>query len=301
MKSNLSQFLAVVFAIISVPAAASAQGDQVSMRLDFVGWGEEISGLTLRSSGGAPFTARAFRYSKPQSYSGPAVVEIYQAGGGAEPAAPLAPEEASKLPPDLKRLLELRQNKPGLVALAALPAGSKRATVLVLPAVGGVYLTRVFDDDPTRLPVGRLRVHNLSPHPLSLRFNGTEARQLPLQGNCVVAPVNQELIYELAYKLEEEWKVQENNIVPVADDEQTQMVVLKSDSSHFYSSNGSRAGYLQIVFLRRSPREAEEMEISKADREAAAREAQRLNDEMDEAAKPENARKKPSPKPKAKP
>lgn len=56
----------------------------------------------------------------------------------------------------------------------------------------------------------------------------------------------------------------------------------------------------EIVFLRRSPREMEVVEISKAEREAAAKEAARLNAEMEEAAKPEAERKKPSPQPKAK-
>lgn len=300
MKFDLPKILAVVLAIVSAPVAAFAQGDEVSMRLDFIGWGDQISGLSLRSSGGASFTAQAFRYSKAVSYSGPVVLEIYQDSGEAAASVPLSAQDAAELPTALKQVLERRKNRPGLVALAALPAGSKRATVLLLPAGGGIYLTRVFDDDPTKLPVGRLRVHNLSPHPLSLRFNGKDARQLPLQGSCVVAPVNQELVYELAYQQDDEWKVQENNIVPVADDEQTQMVVLRSDSSHFFSSNGSRGGYLQIVFLRRSPREMEVVEISKAEREAAAREAARLNEEMEEAAKPEAERKKPSPKPKAK-
>jgi hypothetical protein len=296
MKSDLTKILALLLAVVSAPVATFAQGE-VSMRLDIVGWGDEISGLTLGAPGGTPFTAHAFRYSKALPYSGPAVLEIYQSGGeAAAPAAPLAAGEATKLPTAYKQVLERRKNKPGLVALAALPVGSKRATVLLLPAPGGIYMTHVLDDDPSKLPVGRLRIHNLSPLPLAIRTGGKDNHQLPLHGSCTVAPVNQELLYELAYQEDDEWKVQENNLIPVADDEQTQMVVLKSDSSYFSSSNGSRGGYLQIVFLRRLPREAEAMEITQAEREAAAREAARLNAEMEEAAKPENGRKKPKEK-----
>lgn len=301
MKSDITSFLAAVFALVLAPAAALAQGNDVTMRLDVVGWGQEIPGLTLRSAGGSPFTAHAFSYAKPVTYSGPAVLEIFQAGDASAPASPITPEEAAKLPSALKRVLERRQTRPGLVALAALPSGSKRATVLLLPAPGGVYLTQVFDDDPSKLPLGRLRVHNLSPLPLAVRFNDKESSTLPVQGSCLATPINQELLYELAYEEDGEWKVLENNLISVADDEQTQMVVLKSESSLLVSSNGSRSGYLQTIFLRRSTREGETMEISKAEREAAAREAKRLNDEMDEAAKPPSERKKAQPKPKPKP
>lgn len=265
------------------------------MRVDLVGWGDAIEGLSLQASGGKTFTAQPFRYSKTQSYSGPAVMEIYQNSSDAKVVPALAPEDVAKFPAPLKEVFERRKKTPSLVALAVLPTGSKRATVLLLPAPGGTYLTRVMDDDPSKLPVGHLRVHNLSPHPLAIRFNGKESRNIPLQGSCVVAPVNQEVVYELAYQLEDEWKILENNLVSVADDEQTQMVVLKSDSDLFASSNGSRSGYLQIILLRRSPREMEVVEFSKAEREAAAKEAKRLNDEMEQAAKPEAERGK-SPK-----
>lgn len=294
MKSDLTRILAVVLALVSAPVAAFAQGDQVAMRLDIVGWGEEISGLALRGSSGTTFTAHAFRYGKAQSYSGPAVLEIYQSAADAPAAAAVTPEELAKLPTAIKQVFERRKNSPGLVALASLPSGSKRATVLLMPAPGGAYLTFVMDDDPSKLPVGRMRVHNLSPHPLAIRIGDKDNHQIPLHGSCTVAPTNQEIFYELAYQQDEEWKMLENNLIAVADDEQTQMVVVKSDSEYFVSSNGSRTGYLQIVLLRRMPRESEVMEISKADRDAAAREAKRLSDEMDEAAKPEAQRKKPA-------
>ena len=294
MKSDLKCLLAVVLATVLAPVAAFAQGNQVSMRVDFVGWGDSITGLALRATGGTPFTAQAFRYSKAQFYSGPAVMEIYQDSGAAPAAAVVPAEDLAKLPPAIKAVLERRKTTPNLVALAALPAGSKRATVLMSPGPSGTYLTHVMDDDPSKLPVGRLRVHNLSPHPLALRFNGKEAHNLAVQTSCVAAPVNQELVYELAYQVDEEWKVLENNLVAVADDEQSQMVVLKSESEIFSSSNGSRPGYLQVVLLRRSPREADVVEFTKAEREAAAKEAKRINDEMEEAAKPEAERTKPA-------
>lgn len=295
MKFDLKHMVGAVAVWLAAAVVALAQGDQVSMRLDLVGWGDEISGLALRTPGNTPFTAHAFRYGKPQAYTGPAVLEIYQASGESVPAvAPVAADESAKLPAVLKQVLERRKNSPGLVALVPLPAGSKRATVLLMPAPGGTFLAYVMDDDPTKLPVGRLRVHNLSPHLLAIRIGGKDSHQIPQHGSCTVAPSGQELVYELAYQLDDEWKDLENNLLAVAEDEQTQMVVLKSDSEYFSSSNGSRSGFLQIVTLRRSPRETETIELSKAEKEAAAREAKRLNDEMDEAAKPDSERKRKS-------
>lgn len=298
MKSDF--FRLAVAVCTAVVSSVSAIAQEVTMRVDLVAWGDPISGLVVGGGGGKPVTAQPFRYSKGVTYSGSTVMEIHQAAGEATAPAALEPAEAEKLPAALKQVLERRKTSPTLVALAALPSGSKRATVLMMPAPGGIYLTYVLDDDPSKLPVGRLRVHNLSPHPLMLRFNEKESRQVPMHGSCTATPVNQELVYELAYEQEneekqKEWKMLENNLVSVAEDEQTQMIVLKSDSEYFVSSNGSRSGYLQVVFLRRSPKEAEIVEISKAEREAAEREAKRLNDEMDEAAKPEAQRRKTKP------
>jgi hypothetical protein len=59
------------------------------------------------------------------------------------------------------------------------------------------------------------------------------------------------LIYELAYKAGEEWKMQENNIIPVRATEQAQMMILKSGNQFFLSTDGSSGGFLQIVTLRR--------------------------------------------------
>lgn len=260
------------------------------MRVDLVSWGDEISGLSLRAAGGQPFTAYPFRYSKSHSYSGPRLMEIHQtAAAAAKSPAVATPEELAKIPPEL---LKRRKEAPTLVGLAMLPSGSERATVLLEPAAGGFFQTRVIDDDPSKLPVGKVRVHNLSPHPLALRIGGGQSRQLAIRESATFSPANQELIYELAYQKDDQWIVQENNLVPAASDEQTQMIVLKSDSSHFVSAGGTRSGYLQIVFLRRSPRQAPEpTSIDKATRDALEKEARRQYDE--EAGK---AAEKPAPR-----
>jgi hypothetical protein len=61
------------------------------------------------------------------------------------------------------------------------------------------------------------------------------------------------LIYELSYLQGKEWKYQENNIVRVSPEEQTQMLALRSENEFFVSSGGSIGGFLQNVVLRRSP------------------------------------------------
>ena len=67
----------------------------------------------------------------------------------------------------------------------------------------------------------------------------------------MVNAVNGAATYKLAYKLGEEWILQENNIIPVYPDEQTQLIVLKSMNQFFLSADGASGGYLQLVTLRR--------------------------------------------------
>lgn len=253
-----------------------AQEASVSLRIDMVAWGSDITGLSLKpgQSKGA-VTALAFRYSTPVSYSGPAIMEIYKSGNGNAASAPvpsaddLAHElepliaedspsgsaEAAKPKQGLALELEKRREKaPTLVALAALPAsGCRRATILLAPADGGTYTAYVIDDDPSKLPSGQLRIHNLSPMEISLRCNGQLTKELKSRDSFIAPVQSQQLIYELAYKLGDEWRMQENNIIPVRETEQTQMIILKSNNQYFLSTDGASGGFLQVVTLRRGP------------------------------------------------
>jgi len=241
MKSKL---LALVFT-----ALASVASAQVSLKADLVSWGEDIPGLTLKSAGkGEPVTALAFRYSKPVSYSGPEVMEIHQ-----DPAAAAKATEGSQntaaIPPEL---LERRKKEPTLVALAKLPAGSRRVTVLIAPLSAGTYQTYVIDDDPAKLPMGQLRILNYSPVKIAMRCNGKAAKEMKTKETMVVPPQKDgQVIYELAYDNKGKWKMQENNLLAVHEKEQVQLIVLKSDAGFFTNSDGGRSGFLQKVILRR--------------------------------------------------
>ncbi len=253
-----------------------AQEPSVSMKIDLVAWGDNITGLSLKAGQSkGDVTAMAFRYSTPVPYSGPAIMEIYKSGDGnaaAVPAPsaedlghelkPLTAEEASPASgadakPKQGLALELekrREKNPSLVALAALPAyGCRRATVLLAPADGGTFTAYVIDDDPSKLPLGQIRVHNLSPIKIAVRCNGTLNKELNTRDTFVAPVKNQQLIYELAYQTGEEWQMQENNIIPVRETEQTQMIILKSINRFFLSTDGASGGFLQIVTLRRGP------------------------------------------------
>ncbi len=263
-----------LFLIPAVPRLA-AQEPAVSMKIDMVAWGDDITGLSLKTGeSNAGTTALAFRYSTPLNYSGPAILEIYKSAGGKTTTAPepsaddkahqLVPLVAEKEPasaepakPKQGLALELekrREKSPTLVALAALPGnGCRRATVLLAPADPGTFIAYVIDDDPAKLPPGQVRFHNLSPIPIAVRCNTSPAKELKTRETLLVPAQNQQLTYELAYKLGDEWKMQENNIIPVRETEQTQMIVLKSDNKFFLSTDGSSGGFLQVVTLRRRP------------------------------------------------
>lgn len=262
MKSNISRIPVLLTAIMSLASSASAQSNpaEVSMKVDLVAWGESISGLSLKSGNAKnPVTALAFRYSTPLTYSGPDLMEIHRtADAPIPPVTANATDKPSPTPPsEIATLLtERRKKDPTLVSLAILPASSKRVTVLLAPASAGTYQSYVIDDDPARLPPGKLRIHNLSPFQIAMRCNDKISTKLKPKDTMIAEAPNHEVIYELSYQKNNEWVAQENNIATVKADEQTQMVVLKSDASYFASQDGSRSGFLQTVLLRRSAREA---------------------------------------------
>jgi len=264
--------------LIFLASPLRGQEAGVSMKIDLVAWGDSIRGLSLDSAGKrTDITAHSFTYSTPVSYSGPAILEIHQSGSGSRSSkekvsqedkdhemSPLVAEEpktSSENQGKAKQGLALelekrRKEKPGLVALAALPGGAcRRATVLLAPAAGGTYTAYVIDDDPSKLPPGQLRVHNLSPLIVAMRCSRETGKELKTRDSFLVPSQNGQVIYELAYKHGDEWKVQENNIIPIRATEQTQMLILKSDNSFFLSTDGSSGGFLQIVTLRRSPKQ----------------------------------------------
>jgi hypothetical protein len=236
------------------PGAVRAQ-DSVSMKVDLVSWGEDLKGLSLGSANASrPVTALAFRYSKPVSYSGAPVMEIHQETDAARKATE-GSKNAAAIPPELAAL---RAKDPTIVAIAKMPPGSKRATVLIAPAQAGTYQTFVIDDDPSKLPFGKLRVHNYSPLTIAVRCNGKEGMQMKLKDSFMAEPKDGQIIYELMYQKDGKWKMQENNLITVEKDEQVQFIVLQSDANFFTNSDGSRSGFLQTVTLRRAAKEAPE-------------------------------------------
>lgn len=242
------------------------------MSIDLVAWGDDINGLSLRAKKSSDSsTALAFRYSDPIKYAGPLLMEVYRdtsqdnksevpitAEDREMESQPLAPIIDTVPDPEAKGLaLELekrRKEKPGLVALVPLPkSGSQRTTVLLAPQKNGTFSAYVINDDPTKLRLGQIRIHNLSPHAIALRLSSDKNKQLKPGEHLTFSPSKPQLIYELAYQKNDAWVIQENNIIPVRKNEQTQLIVLKSNNSFFLSSDGSKGGYLQSVILRRSP------------------------------------------------
>lgn len=250
------------------------------MRIDFVSWGEDLAGLEVRSGKrGDPVNALAFRYSEPFEYSGPqllilalgngsdeaakAMAEAYEerrrsdkAEGLDVPDAPFIPKAVAEVKGgEIPKALALaREKDPALAALVQLPAASRHVTLLLAPGPNRSLIPHIFNDDPARHPAGMIRVHNLSPHPISLRTAAGKPIEL-VPGKSVLAPAPGETFaYELAYQTDGIWKIQENNLITVRQNEQVHMVILRSEASFFSSSDGSRAGFMQSAFLRRIPK-----------------------------------------------
>jgi len=150
--------------------------------------------------------------------------------------------------------LENRRKKdPSLVALIPLPTGCRRVSVLLAPLGKNTFRGYVINDDPSQLPLGKVRIHNLSPYPIALRSSGKQPAELKVGASMLADCKNEQFVYELAYKLNDKWKLQENNLFPVRSTEQAQMIVIKSNNQFFQSSDGTGSGFLQIVTLLRTP------------------------------------------------
>lgn len=283
MRSNISKSLAplllATLAAASLPQALGQAEETVKVRVDLVAWGDEIGSLSFdRNVTVGKLTALPFAYSEPVTYSGPLLMAIYQgednrrrepptvlgpdgtripAPAPAATATPLPAEDAAR--PKSGMLAELerrRQKEPKLAALVPLPRGCPRVTVLLAPIGKGIFQAYVIDDDPAKLPPGKVRVHNLSPHPVSIRCAGAkEGRMLKPRDAFVAEAPEGYFGYELAYQKDGAWEYQENNVVPVRAVDQVQFIVLQSEHGHFLSLDGSKSGFLQFVVLRRTPRE----------------------------------------------
>jgi hypothetical protein len=227
---------------------------------------------------GEPVTALGFRYSEPFEYSGPQTLalalgedsedtarqmaEAYEARRRSDreeglevPDAPFVPHKAAvemegEIP---KALAAAREKDPALAALVKLPAASRRVTLLLAPGPARSLVPHIFDDDPARHPLGMVRIHNLSPHRVLLRTAAGKTMELE-PGKSLLAPAPGETFaYELAYRTDGDWIVQENNLTSIRPNEQMHRVVLRSEASFFSSSDGSRGGFMQTAFLRRTP------------------------------------------------
>lgn len=275
--SPLKKFKRALLLMLSLTGTTgllSAQEAAVSMKIDLVSWGDAIGGLSLKEpESNGVLVAMPFQYSNAVNYSGPQVMEIHKSGnGGTTPKVEASAEDKlHELMPLIveekkedaeakgkKSALQLelekrRKEKPTLVALVPLPANCRRATVLLAPASEGTYLAYVIDDDPSKLPMGHLRIHNLSNYPVALRCNGKEAKEMKTRETMLVAAPDQQCIYEIACKDTDEWRIIENNVIPVRANEQTQLIILKSKNQYFLSADGSAGGFLQSVILRRRP------------------------------------------------
>jgi hypothetical protein len=282
MKYNITRLLGLLFiaalaAAPLQPARAQAPED-VRVRVDLVAWGDEIRSLSFdENASEGKFTALSFAYSEPVTYHGPPLMAIYQGEDNRQREAPSAlgpdgkriplpepPKPATKLPAEdsaqakpaiLAELEKRRLKSPRLAALVPLPSGCSRATVLLAPLGKGMFQAYLIEDDPAKLPLGKVRVHNLSPQPISVRCNDAkDGKVLKLREAFIAEAPAGYFVYELAYQKDGTWEYQENNVVPIRPGSQTQFIVLQSDHGHFTSLDGSKSGYLQLVVLRRFPK-----------------------------------------------
>ncbi len=243
-----------------------AQEEDVTMKIDFVAWGNTIPGLSLKPNDkDGAITAEAFRYTTPINYKGKQLMEIHQDTNikvedikisdedklhESKPFIESAQTEEEAAPQTAlgKKLMELKKEKPTLVALVPLPTSS-HCTVLLAPIGKGLYQGYVLEDDPNKLPAANVRITNLSPHHISMQCNALNAKELKPRESFIVPAKGGGIVYLLSYLENKKWVKQENNMLAVKPNEQVQLIILQSENQFFLSGDGSRSGFLQAVRL----------------------------------------------------
>ena len=276
MKSNLKLLSLSLVSLLFCLASASAQDEpQVSMKINLVAWGNDITGLSLEKPSGDNTTAESFAYNETLKYAGPQLLAIYQQDvkqkkpdfseedaddpGMIRPPEPEKKEERIDITkakdPITKLLLKRKIEEPKLVCLVKLPTNTKHVTILLAPATQRTFQPYVIDDNPRDLPAGALRVHNLSRYPVRVeQLNGPQKKQLKPKGNFLFGPDKRSRFrYEISYeKGNDVWEAATNNEVRLPKNQKTQLVVLQSNNDFFLSSDGTKSGFLQVVVLKRT-------------------------------------------------
>jgi len=272
MKYNHHILKIVTVLLCSLSSLFAQNGDkknQVKVRVDLVSLGENIPGLYLGKKKDRIVNAQAFQYSMTLKYSGDSIIQISQGSSKQIEEQPMSEEDekhalkpltAKDLPEvetessdkQLEIISRLRKKNPNLVALARVPAGSRHITILLRPAANNTFRTLVFNDDPTKMPYGEMKIHNFCKHPIAMKFaNGKPAVIKSDKAYRLKPSKKQSVSYLLSYPKKKKWKKQESNIIRVTPDQQVRMIVLNSQSSFFQSASGARGGHLQIAILRR--------------------------------------------------
>lgn len=269
MKYNTMTLFKSLTALFVCLVTVSAQDEsKVKMKVDLVAWGNEIPNLTLKKPDGEGMSAFSFTYNESINYSGPQILAIYQKPKGSAPQeGEESPDSAPRRRPLPEKKIDLSEAKsplvaalfarkaeePELVSLVKLPLNSRHITILLAPASNGVYQPYVIDDDPKKLPVGKLRVHNLSRFPIRIeQLQGPQKCQLkPNESFVFRGNSKNRFTYRLSYQKDNQWTPLPSNQIVLSEDTQSQFIVLKSDNQHFVSSDGTRSGFLQSVVLER--------------------------------------------------
>ena len=140
-----------------------------------------------------------------------------------------------KIPKDLEAI---RKKDASIAVLIKLPKGAKRVTILLAPGPQKSFSTHILDDDLSGKTLGMVRVHNFSLRDVQLTHGNGKVVEIKPGKNFLAPPIGKMFAYELAYKNEGKFKIQENNMFRVNSNELIHMVVLRSGSSFFRSRDG---------------------------------------------------------------
>jgi hypothetical protein len=192
-----------------------AQPAPVTLHFTVIVLGDKpVNDLFFLSTGGklAPMQAPSYKRSKDYTYVGPTTMTLYRMGqkdGAAQP------EEAGK---------------------ALLPPGAAKILLLMVPA-GTDYTLGAVDDGEGALPLGKTRLYNATPNPLSVLCNSTQAVPLKPFETATIDSKEGGIVVNVSLQKDGQWQEVANNVYLVGKDQKLNLFLLSSYSQAIFKSD----------------------------------------------------------------
>lgn len=184
---------------VSLSFTVMALGDQPVNDLLYLSAGNKLT----------PFKAPSYQRSAAYQYVGPPTMAMYH----------MVPKDGTQ--------------QPEVVAQAKLPTGAAKVLVLLVPNGQG-YTMGAVDDGSATLPLGKVRVYNATPNPLTVAGYNTNPVPLKAFETVTMDPKDGALMLTVSALKEGQWQPVFNSVYRVPADQKINLFLLSSYSKAIF-------------------------------------------------------------------